>query len=171
MSLTHCASLFLTGKAKRWYETNYDQREPEDLATFFEVIRARFPPGPRIRNTRRYRHRSKQNRRITSEHQESISTFQVERRGKKREEKSRQNGNPVGPILLNAEDNQWEVRELINHRHKSGERQFHVWFNGCLKSDAQWIREVDINEALVAQYCAGFNLKLARLNRKTKKVK
>lgn len=167
MSSTHCASLYLIGKAKRWYETNYDQKEPKDLATFFKVIGAQFCPAPQIRHERRYGHQNKRSRRMKSEHHESIPTL-VERQSKKGGEKSTQNGTAVGPILLNAEDNQWEVRELIDHRHKLGERQFHVWFTGCEKTDAEWISEVDIDEALVAKYCTSWNLKPGRLTRKTK---
>jgi hypothetical protein len=169
MSSTHCASLFLIGKPRKWYESKYAENEPEDLAMFFDVIGSQF--SPQVRNTRRSRQRRKRNRHMTSEHQESMSTFRVQRKGKSGEGRSTWNGKAVGPVLLNAEDNQWEVKGLINHRHKFGERQFRVWFSGCLKSDAEWIREVDVDEALVAQYCTSRNIKPARLNRKTKKVK
>ena len=61
---------------------------------------------------------------------------------------------PPRPPSLIPEDNQYEVKQILEHRRRHRQTQYKVRWKGYSAEDDSWVAERDIDPALVDKYMA-----------------
>jgi hypothetical protein len=145
-SQTRIASKFLAGNAREWYCDTYVNGPLPELPKFFDDITAKFCPETRKSRRPEVSHPTKPKRQLT------LKVFRLDKISTASMKHSPCGERYVGPVLLDAEDDSWQVNELLDHRCIGGHREYLVWFTGCEKLDAMWIHENDVAEDLVIEY-------------------
>jgi Chromo (CHRromatin Organisation MOdifier) domain len=59
---------------------------------------------------------------------------------------------PPEPPPIDAEDNQYIVEAILDHRHVRRKREFLIHWEGYSDTEDSWVKEVDIDPEMVKAY-------------------